>query len=404
MVKSYDEIKAMMPNKTLIPMGSATERPSMEDIKANITKLVENAKAIPSNGGDRILGHAAIILTQAQYQMLSVNNVPYVVPPQPADAPVYRANPTHVHIETVNRAYEKAKSDYELYWLVVQVLKDQMLENVHPQYTTNFYTEGLGYTCTLTQLLAHLDTEYGKKTAAELKLNTDAMQVPWNGDVPIEGLFARLDKCIGYDPTLVESKYVGETVDIIIVNDGFELAFDTWEAKAEVDKTWVTLKSHFTAADRSRLKLLKTKKGKTPTPTPTYSGAANAITTPPTTDLLPAIMALTQQFTKFNQTAANAAIGVPPTRTTSTTSTRVRANPPNGGRAPTAAEMAGMTYCWTHGFCPKVSGKADHTGATCTNCHPGHKTDATVTNKMGGETRICNSWRTWHAAFNGNQE
>jgi hypothetical protein len=90
----------------------------------------------------------------------------------------------------------------------------------------------------------------------------------------------------------------------------------------------------------------------------------------------------------------------PATSTTTTTTNnnsnrnRRSGNPTQGGREPTAAETATMTYCWSHGFCAKSrTDQADHTSASCERPHQGHKTDATASNKLGGECRICNSWR-----------
>ena len=40
-------------------------------------------------------------------------------------------------------------------------------------------------------------------------------------------------------------------------------------------------------------------------------------------------------------------------------------------------------YCWTHGACA-------HESAACNHKKPGHKNDATFTNKMGGSTVNCN--------------
>jgi hypothetical protein len=49
---SEEELKAMMPNKVIPPIGSETERPMWQEIKVCLTKCAENAAAIPSDGGD----------------------------------------------------------------------------------------------------------------------------------------------------------------------------------------------------------------------------------------------------------------------------------------------------------------------------------------------------------------
>jgi hypothetical protein len=66
---------------------------------------------------------------------------------------------------------------------------------------------------------------------------------------------------------------------------------------------------------------------------------------------------------------------------------------PAGGREPTTDEVNTLSYCWSHGFCQIIAGKAHHTSTNCKKKRVGHQTEATATNKMGGETRVCNSWR-----------
>jgi hypothetical protein len=88
---------------------------------------------------------------------------------------------------------------------------------------------------------------------------------------------------------------------------------------------------------------------------------------------------------------AAAAGGGTTTPTTPRPHTPIAVNPP-GGREPTVEEAATMSYCWSHGYCPRRTGTDAHTSATCTWHCIGHEPTATAENKMGGETRICNSW------------
>ena len=57
--------------------------------------------------------------------------------------------------------------------------------------------------------------------------------------------------------------------------------------------------------------------------------------------------------------------------------------PPQGNRS--TRFFDNMNCCWTHGFDIGPS----HTGATCRTPKEGHKTDATVTNQMGGSQTNC---------------
>ena len=50
---------------------------------------------------------------------------------------------------------------------------------------------------------------------------------------------------------------------------------------------------------------------------------------------------------------------------------------------------AGYGYYWSHGHIPQ-RGTDPHNSTTCRNQKPGHKTEATAENKLGGKTRV---WR-----------
>ncbi len=59
-------------------------KPTEKSITILHTQLIANARSIHSDRGDGLLGHASIVLTPAQYQSASLNNVEYVRPAKPA--------------------------------------------------------------------------------------------------------------------------------------------------------------------------------------------------------------------------------------------------------------------------------------------------------------------------------
>ena len=76
-----------------------------------------------------------------------------------------------------------------------------------------------------------------------------------------------------------------------------------------------------------------------------------------------------------------------PLPSTAPTTTATSKSKRNTSRRPTEPRTSrlytNMNYCWTHGFDLHDL----HTSSTCQNKAPGHKTDATVTNQMGGSTK-----------------
>ena len=248
--RSEEEIKAMMPNKTIPPIGSATSRPVWQAIKKARVLLAENAASIPSRLGDIDLGHAAIVVGANRYTDLSATNHVYVIPQDPLP-PVYTVGMSYHQREELKRDHDQRVIDVYTHKAVEKILMQMYLEVVHADYKTAFFTEELRYRCTFAQLDDYMEDKFNKKTSQELAENETKMNQPWSAIVPIESLFRHSDACIRFDPTIPEDKVVRNTVDIICVNDGFDLAFNDWNAKRPADKTWAALKDHFGDADKA---------------------------------------------------------------------------------------------------------------------------------------------------------
>jgi hypothetical protein len=392
---SYDEVKALMPNKTISSIGSATKAPTRQEIDTAIAQLAANARTVPSDGGDGRLGHVVIIIGNNRYQDLSNGNVPFIPPLPPLANPVICANPNYAQITEANRLHGIQVKAYKTYKMVESVSLQMLLEAIHPYYKSEFFTDDLGYMVELTPLLTHLRTTYCKKTAKEIEINKNEMKAPWNAATePIQALFTRVDKGHTFDDTIPESTFVRDTVTIICKNQGFDSAYDTWEAKDDNNKTWPNLKIHF--GSYARIRLAKQELHDTVT----YPGSANATihpstpTTPPATPLEALAASVASLSTEIKTLLSKKTGGGGGNGTTQTTTPRTPcATNPAGGREPTTEEAATMSYCWSHGYCPIIEGKEHHTSASCKGHRIGHKTDATSTTKMNGETRICNSWK-----------
>ena len=392
---TFEDIKSMMPNKTLPSIGSATHTPTRLQITTVLTQLAENAAAVPSDRGDGLLGHAYHIIGANRYTALSNNNnTIFIPPPMPPINPVIRNNATRDQIEESNRLHAKQVKEYKTYMMVEIVLRTMLLETIHPYYKSEFFTIELGYRVTLTALITHLKDTYCKKSDKELEENKKQMKESWNATTtPIQALFARVEQGILFDDTIPKTHYVRDTTNIICKNAGFDSAFEAWDIKPDNEKTWTNLKIHFGSAARVRNNKLDLHHN-----TP-YPGAANAAinpgtpTVPPTIDtLLSTVATLSTKIDTFMAATATSGGGRNNTNGTTPTIRPPRTTNPAGGREPTTEEAATMSYCWSHGYCPIITGKENHTGSTCKAHRIGHKAEATATNKMSGETRICNSW------------
>ena len=393
------DVKEEMPHAKFPPIGSATKAPTAKEIGVVYSLACANTRKINSNRGDGLLGHFAIIAGPGHYVASSTGGVDYVPPPKPPQQPL---TGTSVAARELNRlVWQQEWNEFNTHKHVEDITLQQQLESTHPTYTARFKTEEGGYNCTANVLMQHLMVTWGQKTDKDLKDNKKEMEQPWDPKLePIEALFNRVHDGRLFDPTITEASIVRDTKNIICLNDGFQESFKTWEAKPAAEKTWINLQMHFRDAATSNQSLLDLKRQTNPG---TYSGADNSATTPisntppkETAQLLIALATMTTALSKLTEAA-------PASGSTGNTNSSInhvprRNNPTTGGRAPTAAEAATMSYCWSHGFCNKArNGQPAHTSASCTRPNVGHKTEATVTNKLGGECRICNSWKaTFH--------
>jgi hypothetical protein len=391
--RSEDKLKAMMPHKIVSPIGSSTAHPMWQSIKAARALLAENAVSIPSRLGDAALGHASIVVGAVRYTELSVTNHVYNIP-QEVVPPNYAVGMLYHQHEEAKREYDLRVIDNYTHKAVETILTKMYLDAVHEDYKTEFFTEELRYRCSFAELDGYLNIKFNKKTSKELAENESEMKQPWSATHPIEALFRRIDACRRFDPSIPEETVVCNTVDIICVNDGFEDSFKDWNNMRPEDQTWDDLKNHFGDADKACARLMALKKVTSPT---TYPGSASSATaaTVPTANPMDRMANMVEQLCIL-VTAANVA-GTTSIATSGGTRTTPhphvpRPTNPTGGCNPTTEEAVSMSYCWSHGFCQHQASHEQHTSATCARPRIGHQASATATNKMGGETRICNSW------------
>jgi hypothetical protein len=394
-----------MPFKELAPIGTESNPPTWQAVNDAVTKLASNARSVPSDCGDGLLGHCFIIIGSDRYKAISLNGVNFVPPPAPTLGPVLANNhPSYAQIEEAKRIHRVSKWDYQVYHLVEDILKRMLLAAIHKNYKQQFWTDDFQYVCTLSTLLTSLD-KYRVKTSKELADNKVNMLKPWEATTEtIHAFLGHIQDGRRFDPSIPDGTCVRETVDIICANIGFGTVYETWCAKVATDKPGTTwLVQHFIDADHMHIAKMALRP---PPQAATYPGSANsattpgtAITTPPTESemLCKAMAAMTKAMNKLTTSAPTMASSSTMTTSTYTHPPR-RGNPTGGGRIPTVAEAASMTYCWSHGFCIQAcEGQEDHTSGTCNCPNLGHKPDATAANKMGGECRICNSWKpNWH--------
>lgn len=324
------------PHDVLTPLPN--ERPTVATLRLLNQEITTNAISVYSTGGNGLLGHYALVANNATYLAAS-NNVPFVAPVHPGQNPVHLAGATSAQITETNRRHAADLVEFNTYRKTDASLKKQLLAAVPGTYINRLKHQQLGFAnITTLAILEHLQTTYGTLTIDELTANVQKMNKPWSPNEAIETLFEQIRECQVFaaatDP-ISDRMALRAALDNVEKSGVFGDAVRDFRKLAEVDKTYNRFVTTFNQADSERLRLLTTQAAG-------YHSASTAIS--------------------INNHQALAA---------STTGTKPES-------------IKEIYYCWTHG----VGFNHEHTSATCKAPQSGHRSEATVTNMLGGNNFV----------------
>jgi hypothetical protein len=380
---TLDAITAYFPDKTLTPLSSGTDEPTYASIKKARDELNGNAASIPSLRGGGIHGHLALTLTDAEY--LQIANEAFDAPVHPGPL-VYTANATGPQQVEQARLYKLNLEEFRVYLAVNQALRNQLLASVNPTYLLAVKDPILGFgQITCLALITHLRTVYGIITPMMLTQNKKKMAANWHPPTPIEDLFEQLRVGMEFAIEGGDAMSVQEQVRLgynIIDETGlFTQACRDWRILTPVQQTFDEFKIHFKKWDRDR-------RYTDTSASAGYHGANQAVGCPitPLSSVAPPNDAMDARFDAMQLQIAALV-------------TALSASKPTSAAFPSTVSLAGSvitqattlhptaianTYCWTHG----ISRNPQHTSTTCEHPGEGHQRTATMTNQMGGSTRV----------------
>jgi hypothetical protein len=200
-------------------------------------ELYANARTIPSStlgGGHN--GHLALVMTDAEYLVISAVN--YDKPVHPGAPPVHQANATAAQITEANRQYDAMLIQVSLHVSVINALRQQILCAVDNKYLMALEHPDLGYMVNPREMLVHLRTTYDDITPLKIKMNRATLSNPWNPDDNIEDLWLRISTaqelayCAGED--ILDPVAIGLTIDALESSGVFDFALDNSPPKLVV--------------------------------------------------------------------------------------------------------------------------------------------------------------------------
>ena len=353
-MSSANPITVSFPKPTLTIIATTTQAPTYSTISIAQRELNGNAASIHSNGGDGRNGHLSLTISPTDY-LLVTNGIPFLPPANPPINPNHPVAATGPQIAEINRRHEQDQTVFQTYDATDKALRNQVIEAIPLVYIRALYNPVTGFgNVTTLALMTHLWTNYGKIQPSELNDNEARMTMMWQPPTPIEVLFTQLEDGVAF--ALVGGEPISDTATMrmgynnVNATGMFTEACREWRQKADNTKTLASFQTFFSLADKDRRLNMTTGEAG-------YQGAVNRVThNPPVRRPVPAPSA------------------APP----ATPTTRTRWTPgvnSNGNH---------YTYCWTHG----CSRNINHTSETCMSKAEGHQDSATLTNKMGGSTKI----------------
>jgi hypothetical protein len=217
---------------------------------------------------------------------------------------------------------------------------------------------------------------YGNITAVDLKINFEHIRQAWDPQQPVETLFKQIQDCADYS----------EAGGILIGHpQHINIGCRRWNEKPSADKTWAQFKSHFAAAHRQHKQIqgeyaatagyhsanAAVNKTEYQMAEATIGALANLETA--TASDRGVVAALTQAYSRLAKQPEDNSSEL---RELKALLEKERLEK----RGPRCFNPSSSNYCFTHGY--KVG--STHTILTCKLPKPGHKTEATRADNMGG--------------------
>ena len=396
MPTEIDKILETFPHKTINVIEGTPTFSALQEIQI---QLNANAASVQSDLGDGLLGLLYLTVTPATYNTLSA--IPFIPPVNPGALPQFNVRATSREVAAARAEHEHNLRIFREFHNTDKALKSLLIGAVDDMYIKALRHRITGYAQVSTrQILDHLYLHYGKLTPQDLQINDSRMKTPYNPHEPIENLYEQIEKAVEvasaalapYDPTQVVN-----TAYTLVFNAGvFQDSCREWRKFPQVQKTWPNFKIHFSEAHRDYVQLQNQAGGGQ---NPFHYNTANSVE----------LMAATEEHNPepifSHETAealANLASATASDRATvaSLTTTNEKLTAQLGQLtnqlslamtkiaemekllAAKPVNLSTRSYCWTHGF--RVS--KNHNSESCKNPAPGHKKEATATNRKGGST------------------
>jgi hypothetical protein len=398
---------------------------------------------IPIKG--ETLGLLGAVISPTDYQTVS-NNRLWTAPTTPGTAPTMPPATTTAQTATRSttdtaaatagetnriltfqqemRNHEKEVNTWTIHQAALTALRNLIINNIDEEYIAEHCNALTGFRLvTPATLLDHIKDNYGDVEPMQLKENEKTLEAPWDPSTPVATLYKRIEDCklfaeAGDEP--IPDKKVLRAALLAIESTGlYNLACDTWMEKPTATKTWANFKLFFSKESKKVKHHTTGSLGMQDATANALLELNDAFTTQqqqiqelannrqplaelPIQEQINNIMPPTEhanelQILKEQVQSLLAAVSIKNKSTGNSYEDSDEENQPPArqNRKPTKEydiraqgyDKAGfaLTYCHTHG----ISRNLNHGSCNCKYPAKGHKKAATLSNKLGGSTKVC---------------
>jgi hypothetical protein len=409
--------------------------PNSETIYKLRNELKANAKSVDSNLSDGAQGHLALVLSDAQYALLTAQPFVRPVHPGPLIIPAGTTGPAGIVLRDAHQEQQRLFREVQG---VEKALKQQIVQAIEAPYLLSLRDRNSNsLNGTVHEVLAHLRTKYGRISPQMLENREQELRdINYNTKDPIDVVFNAVEDYADFaelaNQPMTQNQTIAKAYVTINKTGRFKQGIIDWNKKAEAIKTWVNFKVHFQQAHQDfrettdvTLEESELQRNNANLVQQVVDGmqqhmdqdnnrddnaemmlqmANSANRSTETQDQLRAHLQQMQQSMSLlqaqvsNQQCFNPnQQGFNPTQYQGGRGYQGRGGfqgrggyQGRGGRGRGRGQEGRggnrqrntSIYCWTHGGC-------GHTGASCMTKADGHQDNATFQNKMGGNARNC---------------
>jgi hypothetical protein len=225
--------------------------PNAESLHTLRNELKANAQAVYSNLSDGAHGHLALVLSDAQYALITAQ--PFVRPvfPGPLTIPAGTTAPMAVvlkeaHQESIRIFREVQGVEKALIQQIVQAVQAPYLASLRDR--TSNSLRGTVY-----EILAHLQGVYGRVSPQMLEdRDNELRNMVYNTQLPIDTVFNAVEDYVDFaflgDQALSVSQTIAKAYVILNKTRRFKNDITDWNRRPEAEKTWENFKTQFRRA------------------------------------------------------------------------------------------------------------------------------------------------------------